>query len=129
LTLLGIRLEKPELIESDPAKLPPVESSPVKIGAATANALRWGPNPERGIEYAYELVRHNFNDDTARGVYVAILGLGDDGYHLPEVSTVGSGCAVKYKPDDSNDEKWMIFEDAANPDQDREEYGPDHIWV
>jgi hypothetical protein len=129
LTLLGIRLEKPELVESDPAKLPPVESSPAKIGAATANALRHGPHPERGVEYAYELVRRNYNDHTARGVYVAIIGLGDDEYYFPEVSTIGPGCAVKYKPDDSNDEKWMIVEDAANPNQDRDEYGPDHIWV
>jgi hypothetical protein len=129
LTLLGIRLEKPELIESDPAKLPPVESKPVMVGAATANALRHGPHPRLGIEYAYELVRRNYNDHTSRGVYVAIVGLGDDEYHFPDVSTVALGCAIKYKPDDSNDEKWLIVEDAANPDQGRDEYGPDHIWV
>ena len=129
LTLLGIQLEKSELVESDPAKLPPVESSPVRMAAATANALRHGPHPERGIEYAYELVRRHFNDHIARGVYVATVGLGDDEYHFSETSAAGPGCAVKFKPDDSIDEKWIIIEDAVNPDQAREEYGPNHIWV
>ena len=70
LSLLGIRLEKPELVESDPANLPAVDSSAVQIGVATAHVLRSGPNPERGIEYAYELVRRNFNDHT-RGGYTS----------------------------------------------------------
>lgn len=129
LSLLGIRLDKPELVESNPANLPAVETAPVNIGAATAHVLRSGPHPKLGIEYAYELVRRNFNDHTSRGAYVGILGIGDDEHHFPEVSTVGPGCAVKYKADDTGEEKWLIVEDAANPDQEREEYGPDHIWV
>lgn len=129
LSLLGIRLERLELVESDAAKLPAVESASVKIGAATAHVLRSGPNPGRGVEYSYELVRRYFNDHIARGAYVGIIGIADNEHHFPEVSSVGPGCAVKYKVDDTDEEKWLIVEDAANPDQVREEYSPEHIWV
>ena len=101
LSLLGIRLGRPELIESDPAKLPPVESAPVKIGVASAHVLKHGPFPERGVEYAYELVRRHFDDSHARQAYFGIIGVGDDEHRFPEMSTVGPGCAVKYRTDDT----------------------------
>nr|WP_261361099.1 glycosyltransferase [Gemmata massiliana] len=129
LSLLGIRLKKPELIESDPAKLPPVELSPVKIGAGAAHVLLNGPNPERGVEYAYELVRRNFDDHFARGAYVGIIGIGDDGYHFPDHPVVIPGSAVKYKADDTGEEQWLIVEDAADPKQERGEYPPSHVWA
>ncbi len=128
LSLLGIRLKRPELAESDPAKLPPVESSPVKIGAATAHALRSGPNPRRGVEYAYELVRRHFDDHIARGAYVGIIGIGDEEYLLPDHSVVAPGSAVKYKADDTGEEKWLIIEDASDPRQERGDY-PSHVWA
>lgn len=129
LSVIGIRLNKPELIESDPARLPPVESSRMKIGAATAYALRNGPNPERGVEYAYELVRRNFDDHIARGSYVAVIGIADEGYRFSDYPVVVPGSAVKYKADDTGDEKWLIVEDAADPKLERGEYPPDHIWA
>lgn len=129
LSLLGIRLEKPELVECDPTMLPLVESAPVKIGAATAQVLHCGPRPELGGHYAYELVRRNFNDYTARVAYVGILGMGDDKHHFPDIFEVVPGCAVKYRADDTGEEKWLIVEDSPNPNTEREEYGPDHVWV
>ncbi len=129
LSLLGLRIEKPEMVESDLAKLPPVESAPVKIGVATAHVLLKGAHPSRGVEYAYELVRRHFNDPTARGAYVGIIGLGDDEYHFPETEVVAPGCAVKYRVDDTSEEKWLIIENAVEPRQEREEYDPSHVWA
>lgn len=129
LSLLGIRLKRPQLIESDPAKLPPVDSAPVKIGVATAYALRNGPNSERGVEYAYELVRRHFDDHIARGAYVGLIGIGDDEYPLSEHPVVVPGSAVKYKADDTGEEKWLIVEDATDPKQERGEYPPSHVWA
>lgn len=129
LSILGIRLKRAELVEDDPAKLPPVESSPVKIGAATVHALFNGPNPDRGVEYAYELVRRHFDDHIARGSYVAVIGFGDEGYRFPDHPVIVPGSAVKYKADDTGEEKWLIVEDAADPNLERGEYSPSHIWA
>jgi nucleoside phosphorylase/tetratricopeptide (TPR) repeat protein len=129
LSLLGLWLERPELVESDPTKLPSVESVSPEIGAAASQVLRSGLHPERGIEYAYELVRLNYNDDFARGSYVVTVGMGEESFRFPEFSVVSLGCAVKYKIDDGGEEKWLIIEDSTKPVAERGEYSPDHIWV
>lgn len=129
LSLLGLRFEMPELVETDTAKLPSVESVPVNIGAATAHVLRNGPHPEHGVTYAYELVRRYFDDPVARQAYVGIVGIGDDEHRFPKILTVAPGCAVKYRADDTGDEKWVIIEDAGNPRSERDEISPSHIWA
>lgn len=128
LSQLGRRLGRKELVESDPTKLPPVESASVTVGAATAHALRFGPCPEKGIEYIYELVRRYFNDPIARKSYVALIGIGGDKYNFPELSVAGPGCAVRYREDGRNEEEWLIIEDAKNPQREQGEYAPEHIW-
>lgn len=130
MSLLGIRRERRELIESDPAKLPSVETALVKVGAAVAHVLRNGSHPEQGVNYAYELVRHHFADPTARQAYVSVMGIGDDlDGSFPSPAVVSPGCAVKYKADDSGEEKWVIIEDGTDPRLEREEIGPNHPWA
>lgn len=130
LSLLGLRLSRLELIETDVAKLPPVEAVPTKVGAATAYILRNGPCPMDGVRYAYELVRRNFNDPTARQAYVGVTGLGDETLDLfPEPVAVAPGCAVRYTIDGTGEEKWVIIEDSPDPRFDREEIGADHEWA
>lgn len=129
LSLLGLRLNKPELVETDVAKLPPVETARVEVGAAVAHILRNGPCPELGIEYAYELVRRNFDDPLARQAYVGVVGMGNDEAQFPGPAVVTSGCAVKFKADDTGEQKWVIVEDGIDPRTEREEIGPEHQWA
>jgi nucleoside phosphorylase/tetratricopeptide (TPR) repeat protein len=130
LGLLGIKFDRRELIESDISKYPAVETVPVRIGAPTAYVLKNGVNQVQGVNYAYELVRHHFNDAPMRQAYFGIIGVGDDfDEHLPRPQTIAPGCAVKYKADDNGEEKWLIIEDGKDPQLDREEIGPDHLWA
>jgi tetratricopeptide (TPR) repeat protein len=130
LSLLGKRLSRPELIETDVAKLPPVETAPTKVGAATAYILRNGPCPTDGVKYAYELVRRNYDDPTARQAYFAVMGVADELLELiPVPSAVAPGCAVQYRIDGTSEEKWVIIEDGVNPRYDHEEIGPNHEWA
>jgi tetratricopeptide (TPR) repeat protein len=129
MSLVGIRLNRPELIEADVAKLPPVESASVKIGAATAHVLKNGPCPMRGVEYAYELLRRHFGDPLARQGYVAVVGVGDDEGRFPLPPVAAPGCAVRYRADDTGEVKWVILEDSPGPSSDREEIGPESMWA
>ncbi|MBM4070384.1 MAG: hypothetical protein FJ271_15725 [Planctomycetes bacterium] len=130
LAILGMRLGRTELIEKDIANLPPVETAPVKIAAAVAYILRNGPSPKQGVHYAYELVRRHYDDALARQAYVGTIGVGDDLSELfPKPATVAPGCAVKYKADDTGEEKWVIIEDADDPSFEREEISPNHVWA
>lgn len=82
------------------------------------------------MNYAYELVRHHYNDATARQAYVGTIGVGDDRNDLfPDPATVAPACAVKYKADDSGEEKWVIVEDGIDPQSERQEIGADHLWA
>lgn len=130
LSLLGIRLGRSELVETDLSRLPPVEKTPVKIGVAVAHILINGPGAEQGLDYIYELVRRHYANATARQAYVGIIGIGDDRVDLiPAPSSVAPGCAVKYKADDSGEEKWVIIEDGVEPRPERDEIEPSHTWA
>ncbi len=125
LSLLGLRLNRRELIESDVSKLPPVESAPVKIAASTAYVLKNGSCPERGVEYAYEMMRRHFSDPLARQAYVAVVDVGDDEGKFPLPPVAAPGCAVRYKADDTGEVKWAILEDSPGTSSDRQEFGPE----
>lgn len=127
LSMLGLRLNRPDLVENNAGLLPAVGAVPVRIGAATAYILSRGPDPTEGVKYAYELVRHHFSDAEARQAYVGIIGVGDEMIDFPTPAVVGPGCAVKYKADDSGDELWAIIEDGPDPKMERREFGPTHL--
>jgi tetratricopeptide (TPR) repeat protein len=130
LSLVGLRLGRPDLVVTDTAKLPPAESVLVPVGGAVAFTLRHGPRPEDSVKYAYELVRHHFLDPDARQIYVAAIGIGDEmSQSFPDPPAAGPGCAVRYRDDDSGEEKWLIIEDSPDPRRDREEIPVDHIWA
>jgi tetratricopeptide (TPR) repeat protein len=126
LSLLGRRLGRSELIEPDPAKLPPVETVQPLLGGAVASILSMGPNPLEGVRYAYELVRRHFHLPEVFEAYLAIVGIGDDEVDLPEPTVVGPGCAFRYRAEDNKEEKWVIVENSPGPSLDRQEVGPDH---
>src|SRR5262249_42699264 len=109
LSLIGLRLRKPDLVESDPGKLPPPGFKLVVIGCATACVLKHGPRPEEGVKYAYELVRQHFSEPEACEVYIGVIGVGDDMVaSFPDPATAGPGSAVQFRIDDSGEEKWVI---------------------
>lgn len=129
LSRLGVRLDRSELVESDIAKLPRVETARVRVAAMTAQVLKHGQYPERGIEYAYELVRLHFDDPIARQAYLGVIGIGEDQDHYQDCTVIRPGCAVKFTADDTGEEKWIIIENSADPSSDRDEIAPGHIWA
>jgi hypothetical protein len=86
--------------------------------------------PDGRVRYAYELIRRNYDDPTARQAYFGVMGVGDELFDLfPAPSAVAPGCAVQYRTDGTGEEKWVIIEDGVNPQYDHEEIGPDHEWA
>ncbi len=116
---IGFGLERDELVERDPALLPTVEESEPHIGCIVARLLRFGPSPMIGVEYAYELLRANFNSPDVHKTFVGLVGVGDA--MLQECRQVGeaieTGCAVQYRDHTADEHKWVIIEDnpATNP--------------
>ncbi|MBN2455312.1 MAG: hypothetical protein JXB29_02055 [Sedimentisphaerales bacterium] len=129
LSLLGIRTEKQDLIEKDPTKLPQVTEVNAQIGRWVAVVLRHGPEPTKGVEYAYELVRLNWNQKEA---HIAMIGsiLAPVGpvVNIDQPEIAAPGAAVQYQENDTRELRWHIIENSvvSTPESSRNEFSPDH---
>jgi tetratricopeptide (TPR) repeat protein len=127
LSVIGLNEDRPDLIESDPQKLPRVEDIDVAAkGAACALVLRHGIHPEIGVAYAYELWRR-FPDDRAarRGLATAVIDPSLPPMELVTPEQIAAGCAVCVSKD-SEKPHWIVIEDGPKPSVTRGEYPPDH---
>lgn len=123
-SLIGKHLDRQELIEYDPARLPSLDDVSIEAGCATAALLASGPKPLDGVNYAYEFLRRNFDQPASHMCLVATLGLGDDHkVALPEFEQVAAGCAVVFE-EDSGARGWRIIEDGPDPSGSRSEISP-----
>jgi tetratricopeptide (TPR) repeat protein/transcription elongation GreA/GreB family factor len=130
LSLLGIRTEKTDLIERDSTKLPRVTEVNAQIGRGVAFVLRYGPEPIKSVEYAYELVRLNWNQSDAHIAVIRSLlqhmGPAVDIKHPEEI--IAPGMAVQYEEDDTRALQWHIIENSevSKPESSHNEFPIDH---
>ena len=130
LSLLGIRTRNEVLIEKDPTKLPQVTEVNVQIGRWVAFVLRHGPEPIKGVEFAYELIRLNWKQSDAHIAMMesvfAPVGPTVDIKHPEEI--IAPGIAVQYQEDDTHVLRWHIIENSvvSTPESSRNEFPIDH---
>jgi hypothetical protein len=106
--------------------MPSVTDVSVQNGHAAIQVMKRGGYPDEALAYAYELLRLHFNDAQAHRAYTFNLLPFEPRPNVPEFSEILEGCAVCYVEDDETQERWMIIEDAPDPDILRLEYPPDH---
>jgi tetratricopeptide (TPR) repeat protein len=131
LSLLGIRTEKRDLIERDPTKLPQVKDVNAHIGRWVAFVLRHGPEPIRGVDYAYELVRLNWDQSDAHiAVIESLLAPIGPAVNIDQSEIAAPGVAVQYQEDDTRELRWDIIEDSvvSKPESSRNEFPQEHPY-
>ncbi|MBW8042172.1 MAG: hypothetical protein FVQ85_19530 [Planctomycetes bacterium] len=131
LSLLGIRTGQKDLIEKDPAKLPPVGEVRAQIGRLVAVVLRHGPDSIKGVEYAYELVRLNWDSSEAHMAMIeSVLAPVGPTVNIKQPEIVEPGIAVQYQEDDTHALHWHIIEDSeiSKPESSRAEFSLDHPY-
>lgn len=128
LSVYGIRDGNPELIETDPKKLPSVTAVEPYTGQHVVDVLRRGPDPLVAVDYAYELVRLNWNDPYAHNTMVKSLLPDGPRVDTHEPDCVSEGTAIVYKENDTGVKRWHIIEDSVigTPESTRKEFGPNH---
>jgi len=130
LSLLGIRIKKLDLIEKDSTKLPQVTEVSAQIGRLVSFVLRHGSEPIKGVDYAYELVRLNWNQKEAHMAMIesvlAPFGPTVDIKHPEEI--IAPGTAVQYQEDDTCELRWHILENSvvSSPESSRNEFPVNH---
>lgn len=128
LSQLGICLRRPELVESDPSRLPAAETVNAEVGRGVAMVLLHGTKPEAAVPYAYHLVRRFPDSPAAHMAMIAtrfpMLGIQVE---VPGFDTVQPGAAVQLSEEGEEETRWLIIEDenAPPPDPTRAEHAPD----
>lgn len=128
LSLLGIRTNQDELIEDDPTKLPSVIGVEAHIGRWVAYVLRYGKEPIKAVEYAYELLRLNQNHKDAHMAMIGTMLPSGPPIEIAKPEVVAPGVAVEYQENDTGQIRWHIIEDSevCAPKLDWREFPVDH---
>ena len=126
LSVIGLNWNRPDIVDARPGMMPTVTDVSVQNGRAAIQVMKMGGYPNEALAYAYELLRFHFNNADAHRAYTFNLLPFEPRPNVPEFTEIQEGCAVCYVEDDETQERWMIIEDAPDPDILRLEYRPDH---
>jgi nucleoside phosphorylase/tetratricopeptide (TPR) repeat protein len=129
LSIMGLRLNRPDLLSGDPTVLPEPEDIPSANWPLMIRVMRAAGHGDASLRFAYGLLRHHFSDANAHRAYMeAVL----PGEHLPAVpapETAAPGVAVCFVETGSSQEQWLILEDSPDPDRSRNEVAPDSLFA
>ncbi|HUY28681.1 MAG TPA: hypothetical protein VMV27_14820 [Candidatus Binataceae bacterium] len=118
------RVGRRELVSAEPAAMPPAREVAVALGREAVRIMREGGRAGEALSYAYEMLRRHPNDITAHRAYLGVLGPIGPLPHVADFDTASAGAAVCFVEQDTNVEKWIVLEDANDPDEARDEFGP-----
>lgn len=127
LSCLGLRTQRPELLETNRVNLPDVKKVNAHHGGIISQVLMHSSNPLEAVDYAYELWRLHPDDEDANLAFIGSLLMGSQ-IELPEVSIVEPGVAVLYKEENTQTKIWHIIENSlvGSINNSHDEYSNEH---
>ncbi len=133
LSVLGMQSDLPELVVSDPNQLPSVDEvddvHPEQVGAAVVRILFFGGRRLEALNFAYNLLRRNFDEAAAHHMYLAVVLEGErDGWTVDRPESVQLGTAVTYREKGDMQNQTIIIENDS-PDPQMDEYPESHPRV
>jgi tetratricopeptide (TPR) repeat protein len=124
LSLLGVRLDRPDLIDADVNAVPEVTAATPQQARAAVHLLRHAQKNADAIKYSYRALRLNFGDADAHAAYRDSVMLSHEHSLLDAPPAVRPGSAVRYVTE-SDEPKWLIIEEEDPPDIRLDEAAPD----
>jgi tetratricopeptide (TPR) repeat protein len=125
LSHIGLRLNKPELVQARPQDLPLVESLPLAYAIPAVQVLKYGGNPHDAVDYAYRFLRAHFGDIEAhQALIVSMIPDAAVSTIPPSLEQVALGTAVCYQETPHGLPTWVVVEDTEKPNSDFEEISP-----
>lgn len=122
LSLIGLRLNKSNLIRGDPEDLPLIEELPVKYVVPAVQVMKYGGDPNAALDYAYRFLREHFNEIEAHEGLIVSMMPGTSAPDIPPVlEVVGPNAAICYEEIPQGSPTWVVLENTDNPNGDFEE--------
>jgi hypothetical protein len=131
LSHVAVVIGDPNLIETDISRLPSPYDVKPGMGFMIVQSLRIGGEPLKAVEFAYELVRNNWNSLEA---YTAManfmIPIGPKQLELSRPYKIDAGVAVLYEELGAGEKKWHIIEDSKYGfiDSSKNEFSIEHPY-
>ncbi|HUO06163.1 MAG TPA: hypothetical protein VMU16_13280 [Candidatus Binataceae bacterium] len=123
-SIVASRLGHAEAVVADPNAMPSPREVAPRLGRSAIQLMREGGRANDALAYAYEMLRHQgANIDTHRAFLFALGPVGAMP-NVPDFESAAPGAAVCFAEEGSNTDRWVVLEDAPDPDEAVEEYGP-----
>ena len=122
LSMIGLRLNKPELIHGRSEDMPAVDELPLDYIRPAVQVMKYAGDPNEAVYYAYRFLRANFNEIEAHQALVISMMPGECAPDIPsELEVVIPGAAVCYQETSKGSETWVVLEDSDKLNADFEE--------
>ncbi len=124
---LGLALDRPDLIDQDPSSVPASDEVEPCTSVEAVHGLKAIGQEQYAVQYAYEVIRHNFQNPDAHGAFMLALGPFGNEPQLEKPACVETDAAVCYVEQGDSVPHWIIVETAPDPDSQlpEPELGPD----
>jgi tetratricopeptide (TPR) repeat protein len=122
LSFIGLRLNKPELVQARVEDLPPVEELPLSYAIPAVQVLKYAGDPNVAVDYAYRFLRLHFGEiDAHQALIVSMIPDTPLSKIPPSLEIVELGSAVCYQELPIGVPTWVVLEDTEKPNSDFEE--------
>lgn len=127
LSVLGVHLDRADLIVTEPSRLPTVDKIVATEILAMVRLLARGSQPNLAVDFAYRFLRSNFDEPIAHRALM-VLQLEPFGIkpELEESLTVRAGFAFFFRRGNNDTVSFFIIEDGDDPRFERNELAPNH---
>ena len=115
-SMLGLALDRADLIDQDPSSVPKSDEVAPLRACDAVHVLRAIGHEKDAVEYAYDVIRHNFQDPDAHRTYILALTPFPNEPQLEKPDRVETGAAVCYVEQGDSIPHWIIVEDSPDPD-------------
>ena len=115
-SMLGLALDRADLVDQDPSSVPKADEVTPQRARDAVHVLRAIGHEKDAVQYAYDVIRHNFQDPDAHRVFIQALAPFPTEPPLEKPDCVETGAAVCYVEQGDSVPHWIIIEDPPDPD-------------
>ena len=127
-SMLGLALDRDDLVDQDPSSVPKADEVEPGTAVDAVRVLKTIGHEQYAVEYAYEVVRHNFQYPDAHRAFILALSPFGREPQLENPERAEAGTAVCYVEQGDSVPHWIIIENQPDPDSQflERELPPDH---
>ena len=124
---LGLALDRADLVDQDPSSVPGADEVEPRTAVEAVRVLKAIGQEQYAVQYAYDVIRHNFQDSDAHGAFTLACLFGNEP-QVEEPDCVETDAAVCYVEQGDSVPRWIIVEATPDPHSQfpEPELSPDH---